>query len=357
MALPFFKKAGVRREGMVAIDLGGRTTKAIEIGRNGDRFTLRNFAVVDAPIYDQGISAELLANHIKTVCTALQPKTKSITLALDTNDSIVRHADIPAMPVHDMRQVLKVSSKVYLQQELPGHVFDCFITLPPASQKNPADKSTGPGTGKVRVLVAGAREQLVKDAEAAVKSAGFIPDFIVPGMIGPVNALELATPEVFAKEAVALIDIGFRASSICLVQEGQLVLSRVVAIGGDRLTSGLAEAMNISYAEAEGIKVGIPTEVQSSLEPLIAPLGREMRASIDCFEHQQDKTVSQVFVTGSSSRSDFIIQALKTELLVDCKRLDPAGALELALPPEKVADLENVGPQLTVAIGAAMAAY
>ena len=36
---------------------------------------------------------------------------------------------------------------------------------------------------------------------------------------------------------------------------------RVVNIGGDKLTAGLAETMSISYAEAEGIKIGMAPEV------------------------------------------------------------------------------------------------
>ncbi len=39
------------------------------------------------------------------------------------------------------------------------------------------------------------------------------------------------------------------------------------------LTQGLAESMGISYAEAEGIKVGMPAEVQANLEPLLTAAG------------------------------------------------------------------------------------
>ena len=74
------------------------------------------------------------------------------------------------------------------------------------------------------------------------------------------------------------MDIGFKSSTICILQEGELVLSRVVGIGGDKITGGLAENMAISYAEAEGIKMGMPAEVQPILEALVAPLGRELRA-------------------------------------------------------------------------------
>src|SRR5947208_3653196 len=103
-------------------------------------------------------------------------------------------------------------------------------------------------------------------------------------------------PDVFKNQAIALVDIGFRHSTICLFKNGEFVLNRAVAIGGDRLTTSLSESMSISYAEAEGIKVGVAHEVQSMLESSLMPLGRELRASIDFFEHQQDQTVSGVFL-------------------------------------------------------------
>jgi type IV pilus assembly protein PilM len=155
---------------------------------------------------------------------------------------------------------------------------------------------------------------------------------------------------------VALVDIGFKNTSICILQEGELVLTRVVGIGGDKITNGLAEALGISYAEAEGIKVGMPTEVQSNLESLVVPLGRELRASIDFFEHQQDKAVTQVFIGGGSAGSELIVKALHTDLMVECKPWNPLGAMEVSVPPQQAAQLDQVAPQLAVAIGAALAA-
>jgi len=98
----------------------------------------------------------------------------------------------------------------------------------------------------------------------------------------------------------------------------------------------------------------MPAEVQQNLEPLINPLGRELRASIDFFENQHDKTVTQVFVSGGSARSSFILAALQNELMVPCKIWNPTGFL--AIEPQKLGEVEQVSPQLTVAIGAAAAA-
>jgi type IV pilus assembly protein PilM len=207
------------------------------------------------------------------------------------------------------------------------------------------------------VLVGGARRQIIDDLQVALRAAGMVPDQVVPGLLGPVNAFEMSEPELFASEVVALVEIGFRGTSITVLDSGEIKLHRVVAIGGDRLTSGLAGIMKISYPEAENIKVGMPQEVQSNLEEILCPLGRELRASLDFFENQHDRVVSQVFVSGGSARCDLVVQALHTELAVPCKAWLPTRALQLNLPPDKTAEVELVAPQLTVAVGAAIASF
>jgi Tfp pilus assembly PilM family ATPase len=122
------------------------------------------------------------------------------------------------------------------------------------------------------------------------------------------------------------------------------------------LTAGLAQALNTSYAEAEGIKIGMAPEVEAALQMHVAPLGREIRASLDFFEHQQDRPVSQVYVSGGSARSEMILQMLHSELLLECKTWSPTGFLQLALPGQQAVEVEHIGSQLTVAVGAALAA-
>ena len=354
MALPFLNSSAKKHDQMLSIDLGGRTTKAVQLQRRGDDFVLSRYVLLDAPIYEKNLSADLLTEHLKSISQSMDTKSKLITLAVGVNESIVRHADLPQMPVDDMRQVLKNNTKNYLQQDLPGYIFDCSIMLP-RLMPTAAEKAKASGPLKQKVLVAGARKQLIDDMQTAIRSMGSFPDAIVPGLVGPVNAFELAMPQVFNKEVVALVDIGFKNTSICLLQQGELILSRVVAIGGDRLTNGLAEALGISYAEAEGIKIGMAPEVQPQLEAMVIPLGRELRASIDFFEHQQDQTVSQVYVGGASAASELIVQTLQTEMLVECKRWNPLSFLQMSLPPQQAGEVEHVAPQLAVAVGAALA--
>src|SRR5882762_2282422 len=222
MALPFLNNNGRKqRDRMLAVDLGSRTTKAVHIQRDGEGFVLCGYALLDAPIFEKTLSTELLAEHLKAVSQALDAKSKLLTLTVGVNDAIVRHAEMPRMPMEDMRMVLKLNSKSYLQQDLNNHLYDCHF-LPPAQQLKPAEAAKAPaGPPKNRVLVAGAKRQLVEDLVTASRNAGLIADHIVPGLVGPTNAFEKAMPEVFVKEVVALVDIGFRSSSITILQQGE----------------------------------------------------------------------------------------------------------------------------------------
>ena len=350
MALPFLNGQSKKRDQILAIDLGGRSTKAIHVQRKGDIFTLLRYVMMDAPIFEKHLSVDVLAEHLKAVARALDAKTRFVNMTISVNDSIVRHAELPQMPVEDMRLILKNNTKNYLQQDLPSHVFDIWL-LP--NTRLPGAEAPKPGAAqKQRVMVGGARKQLVEELQAAARQAGLVPDQITPGILAPVNAFEISLPDVFSKEAVALVEIGFKSTSICLLNRGELVVNRVVALGGDRLTAGLAEAMNISYAEAEGIKIGMPGEVQTAFEPLLASLGRELRASIDFFEHQQDKSVSRVYISGGSGRSEFIVKGLETELMASCIPWNPTATFQNGLSPQQSAELEQVAPQLSIAVGA-----
>jgi type IV pilus assembly protein PilM len=354
MPVPFLKRGRKRRDRIVAIDLGVRTTKAVYIERTGERYRLASYQVLDAPVFETAPTAEAMAQHLKEVAHALGCKTRQVILAIGAGDSLVRHAEMPLMPVSEMRMLLKHNPKAYLQQDLPGFDFDCYI-MPPrpgAVSSNPAK-----GVPKCRVITGGAKQQYLELLVNAAKAAGLGIEQIVPGLIGPANAFECAQPEVFHKEVVALVDLGFRHSTISILELGELMLNRVVAIGGDRLTQGLAEALNISYAEAEGIKIGMPQEVASNLHPLLSPLGRELRVSIDFFEHQQDKTVSQVYVSGAAARSEFMLEAVQNELMIPCKNWNPTSFLDKTLPATQTAELDTAAGLLTVAIGAAVSAF
>lgn len=358
MGVPFISSHAKRRDQVVAVDLGARTTKAVHVQRRGEKFSLVNYVLIDSPAIEKNSSPDVLGDHLKNVFRALGCKSKQVTLALGDSDTVFRQVEVPMMPVSDLRRMLKFNAKSYLQQDYPDHVFDVQYDIALSQQGKAGDAAKAAASGqKQKAFVGGIRQQTLSGLQAAAKAAGLVADHVVPGAVGPVNAFELAEPDSFAKEVVALVELGFKSTAITILDGGEIRLNRVVAIGGDRLTAGLAESLGISYQEAENIKVGMATEVSQDLEPLIQPLGRELRASIDFFENHHDKAVGKVFLSGGSACGELIVQSLQTELMVPCQTWSSTKFFELALPSERMAEVEQFGPKLSVAIGAAAASF
>jgi len=351
MALAIPDLQAKKRRQIVGIDLGSRVTKAVTVQRSGNEYELASCSLLDAPVADKGAAAAL-GEHLKKVQQESGSRSKEAVVAIGVNDALLRQADVPLMPAGDLRQMLKYSSKSYLGQDLPDHVFDCRVV--PARGAAAAE---APKTGqKCPMLIGAAKRQLITDLQTAAKSAGLGLEMVVPSLVGPANAFELNQPELFAKEVIALVDIGFRNTTISVLLAGELALTRVLGLGAEKLTSGLAESLGVSYSEAEGMKLGLTEQAQMALGPLLVPLGRELRASIDFFEHQHDRAVNQVFLSGGTARSEFIVKTLKDELGLETKAWNPVGTMKLSLPPQKMGEIEQLAPQLAVAVGAALAA-
>ncbi|MEI9865815.1 MAG: hypothetical protein WDN00_14920 [Limisphaerales bacterium] len=196
MGLPFLSGLGrKKRTRILSIDLGERITKAVLLEQRGEVLALSR--ATGCTDLRQKNFTEQLAEHLKAVLKALDVKDKSVTLSVGLDDALLRQVDLPQIPVEEMRLVLKNNTKAYLQQDLPGHVYDCHIFPPRPSGDKSEETSKSPSLPKLKVLVAAARQTLVNDFQTAFKSAGLVGDHIVPGFVGGVNAFEMAWPEIF----------------------------------------------------------------------------------------------------------------------------------------------------------------
>src|SRR5260221_4561974 len=175
MALPFFNTASKKRLNQImAIDLGSRTTKAVLLERRGEVIALTRYALLDAPASDKKISTEVLTGHLRAVAEALGGGVKSVALSVKPDDALVRQVELPHIPANEMRQLLRMNAKAILQQDLPNYVYDCYIFPPKAAVpgKSPEKKSVEASRQavmpKLKVLVAGAKQQLMEEYRVAV---------------------------------------------------------------------------------------------------------------------------------------------------------------------------------------------
>src|SRR2546430_17556449 len=111
MALPFLSSQARRLDQITAIDLGARTTKAVQLQRKGEGLNFLGYALQDAPAYEKGLSPQLLGEHLGAINQTLGGRAKQVGLAVGVGESMVRHAELPAGPRDGMRPMLEFKSK------------------------------------------------------------------------------------------------------------------------------------------------------------------------------------------------------------------------------------------------------
>lgn len=334
---------------ILAIVLGTWTTKAVHMESRGDSFRLLNYVLHEAPPQQHNPAPEVLSQHLTHIREAIGGKITDTVFVIGMTDSMLRLVELPRLEVSDLRRIVKANSKNYFQQDLSDYIFDCSVLPgePPKDKEQPKAQKT------CNVLAVGAKNQFVANLENAARQAGLTPVQITISQVALINAAAFSMPDVLEKEAVALLDLGFSSSTISILVAGSPVLTRVVGIGGNTLTSSLVESFNITYQVAEGIKSVMPEKVQAKLEATLSGLADELRAAIDYFEHHNDHRINQVYVSGGQARSALIVEILEKQLKIPCRGWDATTGLNVDLPPQKLGQLAKDAPQLTVAIGAA----
>lgn len=339
-----------RRENIAVLDLGSHSVKAVSLQWKRGAYQVIGFAIAKAPDREQLYTPETLSELFKEIIGKLPGKPKGIAPVLGVDDSVVKQANLPAAADADLRAMLKFSSRNYLHQDLKDHCFDCHVL--------PAEDSVEEGANRTAVkrptIVGATPNSRIHDLSIGAKTAGYTLAHVIPNLIATPNAFERVNPEAFLKEVLGLVDVGYKNTTITILRQGHLEFSRVVPIGGERITRDLAMALGCSEEEAEGIKIGMTEDVQMHMAPILSPLGQELRASIDFYEHQSDKSVSNVYFSGGAAKSDFIVQTLQTELMITCQQWNASLALPMALPNELKGEVEPLAPQLAVALGAAV---
>lgn len=356
---------------VLIIALGNRTTKAVLMDIRDGEPAVTDFFILDNPggasdFNNLGVKA--LTDHLAAVRQGIKTRVRDTVIVLNCSDAFLRNTEMPAVPVPVMRKMLEVDSRNYLQENILDHTFDCQpLNYAPDLADEPASHPAEAGAPaadqaahrkghrrhprRTMVLVGGVKRAFLDNLNAAAKKAGLHLRKVIPWQIGQFHALHHAEPAV-ADTAILAFDLGFTQSSLSIMLGGELVQNRVVNFGGDQVTRGLAQSMNIAYDAAEQVKLLFPEKVLPRLQDLFAPFAQELKASIEFFEAQSERKVSAVYVSGAAAKSSLIMRMLGEAVQLPCRTWQLEQLPRLAITETQEAEFKRELPQFICALGA-----
>ena len=118
---------------------------------------------------------------------------------------------------------------------------------------------------EVEAHIISGQSQIIQNLERTVEQAGVDIDDLVPGFLA---AAESVLTRRQKELGVALVDIGSDGASVLIFEEGVIVHSAVIPVGGAAITNDIAIGLRTSIDTAEKLKIeygtAIPDEVRES---------------------------------------------------------------------------------------------
>ncbi len=164
---------------------------------------------------------------------------------------------------------------------------------------------------------------------------------------------------------VALVDIGASVININVMTGSVPTFTRDITSGGNQYSEEIQKTLNISFEEAELIKVGgkpgdipkdvVPQEVEEAMREVSENLLGEVQRSLDFYRATTSSApVQRVVLAGGSARIPGLDRSFQERIEIPVEVADPFGRVQVAPNVANGDQLRDLAPSLCVAVGLGM---
>src|SRR6266496_1695004 len=215
----------------------------------------------------------------------------------------------------------------------------------------------------------------MSDAELAVKKDKILNYTNVLSMAGKtpaivdIDALALQNCYEFNYEpspsqVVALLNLGASVMNINIVKGTTPLFPRDVSVGGHQYTDSLQKELDLSFDDAEALKLGqkVGTVSEDAKTPILQQVTEiivlEIQKTFDFFRASAaGEHIEKIYLAGGSSKVPGLVEALRQEFSMPVELLNP---FQRVVPPTDGlgAELVEQNPgQMAVAVGLALRSF
>ena len=338
----------------LGIDIGTSSIKVVQLKKSENKFKLETYGEISTVGYLDRLNESfpttslraleaITREMLKVVLEKCGATAKQAVITIPVFSSFTSVIEMPEIEGKEMAQAVEFEARKYIPVSLSEVVLDWKIV--------------GTGTKSKRVLLIAVPKEVVNK---------YIK--IAEALHLRINALELESisfSRILAygeTNPVCILDIGARATSCTIVDQGAVQMSHGLDIAGAEMTKTLASSMGIAFKRAESFKLahGINHEESSDerketkevLLSLIDEILNEGERMINSYQSKTKKRVEKIILNGGSAQMEGLKEYVEKKLNIKAFIADPWP--RIIYPPSIGSILKKIGPQFTVAAGAAM---
>ena len=340
----------------LGVDIGSSNIKIAQLRPKDNQFVLETYGIVNVSYQiankDSVGSVNETAEALKNLLAKAGVTTKKVVASLPNNSVFTSVIDMPKMSDSELTSAIEFEAKKYIPLPLPEVRLSWSIIQ---DRKTKITKNTNlgelkPSENRIKVLLTAVPTVVIDNYLKVFKLA----DLEVLAL--EIEALALIRSLVGDDvENTILIDIGSKSTSINLIDSGYLRLSKNLNVGGETITTSIAQSLNVNTARAEQFKkdFGLNTEQQQIpqiMRPILDIIKNEAGQLINLFESRGQR-INKILLTGGGvklpSLKDYFGSLGKTVIMAD-----PWS--RVSYPSDLKALIEPLAPNLAVAVGLAM---
>ncbi len=346
---PFAAKLFKASSCAIGIDVGSKFIKKVRLSKEPKGLKL--VEAVSLPLPAPGLAGqagagsqtEEKAKTIQDLLAGVKPSTVSLTTAVSGQQSVLRSVIFPKMTREEFTAALVFEA----EKHIPFKLDEVFLDFHILGER--------PG-GRMEVLLAAARKDLVDSHLEFFKAAGLVPGVVDLEAVALANAWEVS-PAGQDKEAAALVHIGAKGTIINFFLGKQLQFSREIPFGGDLFTQAVGEAFTAEAGRAEELKCNpgdSAAQVRTILQPKWEGWLTQCRTSFDFYENQFGQGVKRLVLSGGSAAMEGFSAWIQEASGIPTELWNPVAGLTSEVDPDK---LKAFGISLGVAVGLAIRGF
>ena len=338
---------------IVGLDIGSSSIKAVELkkSRNGVEVAhmamepLSSDIVVDSMIVDSGS----VASAITKIFSESGIKTRAVATSVSGHSVIVKKIPMAAMSDQELSGIIQTEAA----QHIPFDISDVSIDYQILSDN---------GGSTMDVLLVAVKKDKILNYTNVLSLAGKSPAVVDIDAFALQNCYEY-NYQPGPGATVALLNLGASVMNINIVKGTTPLFTRDVSVGGHQYTDSLQKELDLSFDDAEALKLGnkVGTVSEDAKTPILQQVTEiivlEIQKTFDFFRATAaGEHIERIYLAGGSSQVPGLVEALRQEFSLPVEILNPFQ--RVGAPVGMGADLadKNAG-QMAVAVGLALRSF
>ena len=339
----------------VGLDIGSSSVKLVQLKEKKGGYALQTFGMAKLPpetIVDGALmNSGAIVNAIQELVAEHKVRAKEVAIGVSGHSVIIKKISLPRMTQEELDESIQWEAEQYIPFDVKDVNIDTQILTPEAD-----------AAGQMDVLLVAAKKDMINDYTSVCAEAGLTATVVDVDAFAVQNAYE-ANYDSSPGDTVVIVNVGAAVTNLNVIAHGATTFTRDITMGGNAFTEEIQKQLNISYDEAEALKVGgqgdsdavVPQEVERVIQGVAEQLGGEIQRSLDFYASTSPEgKITRAFLSGGTARVPALFKTLEGRAGVPVEILNPFKNIEIDNKKFDPAVLLAAAPAAAVGVGLAL---